>query len=208
MSCSTASWVVVFLVYAAALLLSPPVARAGEDPFKSRYARYCFNCHAIDPASLSPPRYPPPKIAGQDARYLARALEEYREGKRNQFLMNSPAEMLAPDIIDTLVAHIAALDGSDLPRYPAAAVDDALVHTGMALAAKYCNSCHPPDIARSKPGTPILNGQYQAYLESVMADYRLGVRTSREMNEAMAPLSTDEMRAIAAYYASLGGLYP
>ena len=206
MSYFTMTRFALLLVCAAALLPFLPMASAGEDPFESRYARYCFNCHAIDPASLSPPRYPPPKIARQDSQYLVRALKEFREGKRNHFLMNSPAEMLAPDAIDPLAAYIAALDVKDLPRYPAAAVDIAMVRTGMALAANHCTSCHPADIDRTKPGTPILNGPYQSYLESTMTAYRLGVLTNRPMNKAMAPLSTDEARAIAAYYASLDGL--
>ena len=198
----------------AALLISftvatPGATRAAEDtPFDDRYTRYCFNCHAADPAGFPYPRYVPPKIAGQDAAYVQAAILGYREGTRNHWLMNSPAEMLPSEVIPGLAAYIASLDGTELPRYAAAAPDERMVLRGAAVAEGACFKCHGAAGRASKKGIPNLDGQYASYLLAAMREYRLGVRNHKRMYEIAASLSLEDTAAVAAYYAGLAGLFP
>ncbi len=199
----------------AALLVSlfvalPVATRAAEDdtPFDDRYTRYCFNCHAADPSGFPYPRYVPPKIAGQDADYVLAEILEYREGRRNHWLMNSPAEMLPSEVIPGLAAYISNLDGTELPSYAAGTPDERMVARGAAVAEGACFKCHGAAARKTKKGVPNLDGQYVSYLLAAMRDYRLGVRNNKPMYEVTAGLSLGDSRAVAAYYASLAGLFP
>ncbi|MBT5415031.1 MAG: c-type cytochrome, partial [Rhodospirillaceae bacterium] len=169
---------------------------------------YCLNCHAADPSGFAPPRYAPPKIVGQNAAYLIAALNDYRDGRRNHYLMQSPAETIARDTIAEVAEYLSKLDGTGLPEYPTAEPDLELAARGAELAGHLCVECHHADPARNKDAVPILNGQHPSYLTAAIRDYRLGVRRNKRMGDAVVGLSQEEVRAIVAYYAQLDGLYP
>ena len=194
---------------ALAALATPAVAAGAEDsPFSDKDTRYCLNCHAADPSNFAPPRYAPPKIAGQNPAYLVAALLDYRDGRRNHYLMQSPAELVARDAIAGVADYLSKLDGAALPAYPAAVPDPALTARGADLAERHCFECHHADPVRIKAAVPILNGQHPSYLFAAIRDYRLGVRRDKRMGAVVAGLSLEEVRAIVAYYAQLDGLYP
>jgi len=181
---------------------------AQDTPFTFGETAGCFSCHAVDPASLAAPRYPPPKIAGQRADYLASAIRDYREGRRSHYLMNSPASEFAEDEIEPLTAYIAGITADQLPHRVKPEPDPAAVARGEQLAAASCVRCHPRNGGGGRSGTPSLNGQYAAYLLVTLQDYRLGVRHNPAMLKVTSALSDDEMADLAAFYASLTGLYP
>ena len=131
---------VIIVTLAAAAAASGHLSAAEDTSFDDRFTRYCFNCHAADPSSFAYPRYAPPKIAGQDTPYLVAALTEYREGRRNHYLMNSPAEMLPIDVIDDLAAYISRLDGANLPRYASKPPDANAVSRGWRWPRRIVSS--------------------------------------------------------------------
>jgi cytochrome c553 len=179
-----------------------------DDPFTHGEANDCFNCHATDPASLPEPRFPPPKIAGQEPEYLAKALNDYRMVARSHYLMNSPANDISADDLESLTLYLSTITAAQLPSWDAPVLDADSVAKGAALAEAHCAICHSPTLGSGAPGTPTLNGQYQAYFIKAMEDYRLGMRQSAVMYEAISGLSDDEIADLAAFYASLPGLHP
>ena len=200
------------LVRAASVLLlllcgfTPTLA---DDPFTHGEADACFNCHAANPASFYAPRFPPPKIAGQEPEYLAKAINDYRTDARSQYLMNSPTTDISADDIGSLTAYLSSISAAQLPSWDAPVLDPDAVARGAALAVAHdCASCHPPALGSGAPGTPTLNGQYQAYFIKAVGDYRLGMRQNATMYDAISMLSDDEVADIAAFYASLSGLHP
>jgi cytochrome c553 len=136
------------------------------------------------------------------------AILGYREGTRNHWLMNSPAEMLPSEVIPGLAAYISNLDGAELPSYAAGAPNERTVSRGAAVAEGMCFKCHGTAARMSKKGIPNLDGQYASYLLAAMREYRLGVRNHKRMYEITAGLSLEDSAAVAAYYAGLSGLFP
>ena len=162
----------------------------------------------MNPADAQHPAEKPPKIAGQDTKYLIMVMDEYRSGVRNNYLMNSPATYPTEEQLAPMSLYLSGLVASDLPTYPAEQLDQDDIEKGKALAAVHCVSCHTPDRADQIEGSPTLNGQYTDYFLGSMQDYRLGVRTNLEMVALHSGYTTADLEALAAYYASLDGLYP
>jgi len=178
------------------------------DPFVTGYESACFVCHATDPRSFAPPRYPPPKIAGQDVDYLLLALRAYRSGLRNHHVMSSQIAEVPESALPQLVKRISITSAAKLPKYRPVVLDPDAVARGRKLAEANCVSCHGSGAADTVSGVPKLNGQYPRYLLSTMSDYRLGVRRSEVMTEIVTPLSARDEADLAAYYASLVALRP
>ena len=163
----------------------------------------------MDPAQLGAPRHPPPKIAGQDADYLAGALLDYRDAQRNHYLMNSPASMIPEDALRALTEYVEGISADQLPRRALPVSDPAARARGAQLAADRCGVCHTTENTGSAgSGIPSLNGQYAAYILVTLQDYRLGVRRDAAMQDAAAALNDRQMADLAVFYESLTGLLP
>jgi cytochrome c553 len=72
---------------------------------------------------------------------------------------------------------------------------------GQQLAAT-CMACHTADGTRGLPANPILQGQHPEYLVKQLQEYKSGKRKNAIMAGMAAGLSDDDMRHIAAFYAS------
>ena len=72
---------------------------------------------------------------------------------------------------------------------------------GKAKAAA-CGACHGADGNSSIPANPKLAGQGEAYLVKQMLDFQSGARENAIMTAQMQGLSEQDIRDIAAYYAS------
>ncbi len=78
------------------------------------------------------------------------------------------------------------------------------IATGKTKAAA-CAACHGADGngSTSPPYAPALAGQYQDYLERALHEYKDGERTNAIMNGMAAPLTTQDIQDITAYFSSL-----
>jgi cytochrome c553 len=86
-----------FIVVAAllSLFVSAP-AGAGGDPEAGRKKveqHACQQCHGADGNQTTAPQFP--KLAGQHADYLVKALADYRSGARNNPIMKGIADKLS-----------------------------------------------------------------------------------------------------------------
>lgn len=72
---------------------------------------------------------------------------------------------------------------------------------GQAIAA-VCSACHSHDGSRGSPAQPILQGQHPEYLVKQLTEYKSRLRVNAIMNGFAATLSADDMRNVAAFYAS------
>jgi cytochrome c553 len=72
---------------------------------------------------------------------------------------------------------------------------------GEATAAT-CMACHLADGNRGAPANPILAGQFPEYLEKQLHEYKSGKRQNAIMQGMAAILSDDDIRNVAAFYAS------
>lgn len=85
---------------------------------------------------------------------------------------------------------------------PAAA--DAAV--GRELA-RTCQVCHGLDGVGTNPTIPNIGGQSEMYLVKQLRDYREGRRENEQMSIIAADLGDDEIKSLAAWYASIVASY-
>jgi cytochrome c553 len=91
-----------------------------------------------------------------------------------------------------------------LPAYanePAAAPKADLAK-GQEISTNVCAACHTSDGSRGSPANPILQGQHPEYIAKQLADFKAGKRANPIMQGMAAALSEDDMRNVAAFYAS------
>ena len=72
---------------------------------------------------------------------------------------------------------------------------------GQTLAAT-CLACHTADGSRGTPANPILQGQHPEYLVKQLIEFKSGKRKNAVMMGMAATLSEEDMRHVAAFYAS------
>jgi cytochrome c553 len=72
---------------------------------------------------------------------------------------------------------------------------------GQQLAAT-CIACHTADGSRGAPANPILQGQHPEYLVKQLQEFKSGKRQNAIMQGMAAALSDEDMKHIAAFYAS------
>lgn len=89
-----------------------------------------------------------------------------------------------------------------------------LVGTGVQAAepaqsvqekAAPCAACHGPSGVSTSPMYPTLAGQYADYLEVALKAYKTGARKNPVMAGMAAPLSDQDIRQLAAYFAAQKG---
>lgn len=102
---------------------------------------------------------------------------------------------LAALVLAALVA------GPALAATPAPAAFKPDLARGQAAAAA-CMACHTADGSRGSPSNPILAGQHPEYIVKQLQEFKSGKRKNAIMQGFAAALSEDDMRHIAAFYAS------
>jgi cytochrome c553 len=73
---------------------------------------------------------------------------------------------------------------------------------GQALSTQVCGACHSNDGSRGLPANPILQGQHPEYLVKQLTEFKAGKRVNAIMAGMAATLSDEDMRHVAAFYAS------
>ena len=119
-------------------------------------------------------------------------------GSRAHPTMHAQAASLTDQDVEDVSAYLATLGadtveagGSDTPGYELAAT---------------CAACHGENGIGTWPLGPTLAGQHEEYLVAALNQYRDGTRNNAVMAQMAAALSDDDVRRLAAYYASLEGL--
>jgi cytochrome c553 len=83
--------------------------------------------------------------------------------------------------------------------HPAAKPQDIVAGQKKALA---CIGCHGENGNSTLPLVPILAGQTARYIYLQLVDFKEGRRTEAQMEPFVQPLSRDDMRDLAAFFAS------
>jgi cytochrome c553 len=92
----------------------------------------------------------------------------------------------------------AAIANTATAAAPAAKPDLA---KGQAIA-QVCAACHTADGSRGSPANPILAGQHYEYLVKQLTEFKAGKRNNAIMKGFASTLSDDDMKNVAAFYAS------
>ena len=89
---------------AAASLAAFPAAAADLAAGAAKAKEVCAACHGMDGNSAQPDY---PKLGGQHADYLAKALRDYKSGARKNAIMAGFAAALSKQDIENLAAYYA-----------------------------------------------------------------------------------------------------
>ena len=73
---------------------------------------------------------------------------------------------------------------------------------GEAISTNVCVACHAIDGSRGSPANPILQGQHPAYLVKQLEEFKTGKRSNPLMRGIASTLSADDMKNVAAFYAT------
>lgn len=109
----------------------------------------------------------------------------------------TPAPLLAAAVLATIL--LAPLAASAAGAAAAAKPDLA---RGQEIATQVCAACHAVDGTRGAPANPILAGQHPEYLAKQLREFKGGRRINAIMQGIASGLSDDDMRNVAAFYAS------
>jgi cytochrome c553 len=85
---------------------------------------------------------------------------------------------------------------------PAAAPAKPDLGKGGAISTQVCAACHTADGSRGAPANPIIAGQHAEYLAKQLIEFKTNKRKNPVMNGMAAPLSEEDIRNVAAFYAS------
>jgi cytochrome c553 len=153
-----------------------------------------------------------PRLAGQQATYLAKELQDFASGSRANSVMSPIAQGLSAQHRADLAAYFESLSG---PFTQPAKADVRALTRGAMLAAtgdqakqlQACGNCHGPEGRGETGAAPYLAGQSSVYIRSAIAAWRAGTRKNDDgqlMASVPARLDDAAATAAAAYYEALG----
>jgi len=165
----------------------------------------CAPCHAPDGNSVIPNF---PKIAGQQASYLAKQLNDFLAGKRKSDAMVPTLASVKPGQFQEIASWFAAQKqarGKVEDPVLAAAGKKLFTDGNDATGVPACAGCHGED-GLGNDRNPRIAGQHQTYALKEMADFKSGARANdkgRVMRVVAERLTEAEMKAVAEYMAGL-----
>lgn len=191
--------VTIALLGSASLSLAAGNPEAGEEK-----AGLCAGCHGDDGNAAAPIF---PKLAGQHASYLIKQLHDFRSQKRVEPTMNAMAEPLTDEDVLDLAAFYTSKKITHEESAPNSLGENLYKAGNLGTGVPACTGCHGPK-GRGNPaaGFPSLHGQYAAYLEKTLHDFKNGERandTNEVMRKVAKHMSDEEIAAVSDYASTL-----
>jgi cytochrome c553 len=165
----------------------------------------CVACHGANGGGQATGN---PRLAGLDAAYLRRQLDDFASGTRASPVMSATAGALDDGERQAIATYYSRLPVPSALRRPAATVPDA----GAELATRGrwskqvpgCVQCHGLGGIGVGANFPPLAGQPAAYIESQLRAWQRGTRHNdplQLMQHLSAALSDQDIHDVAAWFA-------
>ena len=199
---NTMSWILKRSMVAAwaVVVCGAVMAQTDEARAKKIVSGVCFLCHGADGESSSEIF---PRLAGQHWEYVAKQLENFKNGKRESTAMADMSAKLTPGEMVALGKYFEKRGSA-----PSEAKDPALAGVGQYIYANgnkfsgvpACVGCHGAQ-ALGTSSLPRLAGQYATYTESQLNQFSKRQRTNDNavMHTIVAKMTPFEMAAVAEY---------
>jgi len=202
---------VLALIGAAALGCATSGVRAEEPDADTQVHAHkiavtvCGTCHGTQGNSTQPKF---PRLAGQNANYLAAQLKAFRSQARGDpdaigYMWGMAAE-LDDDTIAALAAYYAAQKAEAGPRADQAAISRGreIYQNGVtAEGVPACSTCHGAD-GRGQQEFPRLASQHEQYVLKQLSSFKSNMRKVAIMHGVAQNLRVPEMESVAAYLQS------
>ncbi len=205
---SHAYWVLTLAAMAAAsFATAAPAATVAAPPETA----LCQGCHQAKGEGM--PAAGIPRLAGQEADYLQKQLDDYASGKRENPVMKNWAKQLnetqraaVSAYYASLTAPYAAATSTPMPNQLARGRRLA-VQGDEVERVQACDNCHGPDGGGLPRSAPYLAGQSAEYLAAALRSWQQHTRHNdggKLMGSVVDRLNETDIAALAAYFASLG----
>jgi cytochrome c553 len=176
---------------------SRDAAGAGTKPADAIAAKtqFCASCHGVRGL---PSDQTVPIIWGQQAAYLRKQLDDYRDGDRDSQIMSSIAESLSDDQVSAVAGYFAKAG------WPALGKSSPVAAPAVIGTCRVCHGANLVGAVTSAGAAPRLAGQNSPYLIDTMTMYADGERAnSAVMSAVLQNLSPKDRRGIADYLAAM-----
>ncbi len=190
------------LVLALLAFVLVPAAQADDVP-----NALCTGCHNEDGNSTAPEF---PKIAGLDAAYITKQINDFKKDKRVSEIMGPMANQIPDKDIPMLAAYFSkqkrttgTVENVKLAAQGQQIYDDGIISSAVPA----CSGCH----GEKGEGTdkfPRLAGQHTTYLITQMNNFKNAVRNNdarKVMRAVTSRMTEQEMKAVAEYITSMKG---
>jgi len=178
----------------------------GGDPVIGKQLAYgCAGCHGTEGLGVSPAY---PYIAGQDAFYLFKQLQDFKDKMRNNPQMTGIAASLSEQDMADIAAYYTAMPGPAPVRGSShSAVVDLVMQGQGSRMIPACSGCHGSGGKGNSGyyGIPVLAGQKAVYISIALRQYRVGDRANdvySVMRAIAENLTDNEITALGKYYAT------
>jgi cytochrome c553 len=190
----------IFALAFVLLLFAAPAAAGPLDHPGYTKAFSCSACHGFAGNSRSATM---PILAGMNAAYVKKALQDYASGKRPSPEMEPYAKMAVQLGVDDVASYFTSQTKIPTPI----AADAAAVARGRTASAP-CVVCHGAGKGDPSKGIPDLTGQPAAYLQQQMVLFKADRRSPgdeplKAMKALMKTIPDEQFADLAAYYSSL-----
>ncbi|MGB1239641.1 MAG: c-type cytochrome [Pseudomonadales bacterium] len=189
------------------LTASSMVSAAGDAAEGKAKAASCAACHAADGNSLVPNF---PKLAGQNAQYLIKQMQDIKSGVRSVPEMAGQLDAKNEQDLEDMAAFFAskkivggktAQDQLELGQK----IYRAGIPSKQVAACTACHGAKGQGVADA--GYPAVGGQHAAYVEKQLKTFRVAERNNdpnEMMRDVASRLSDVEIKAVSSY---IQGLY-
>jgi cytochrome c553 len=155
-----------------------------------------------------------PRIAAQSQYYIAKQLESYANGTRQNAIMEPIAKGLSREDRDAVAAYYARIDAPAANAPSKDATQSQPPGRGQVLASTgdndrripACINCHGPGGIGEPPVYPYLAGLDTNYMTATLNAWKNGARKNdggQQMTTIAAALSAEDIAAVTQYYATL-----
>jgi len=164
----------------------------------------CFLCHGMHGEAASELS---PRLAGQNAAYMAKQLANFESGERRSSAMRPMVAALTPEDMRAVALYFSRQRAEPhLPADAGLAARGRRVYEkgGSATEVAACIGCHG-ERAPGSESLPRLAGQFPAYLAAQLKNFGSRERTNDNavMHTVAVRMTAEEIDAVAAYLGSL-----
>jgi cytochrome c553 len=160
---------------------------------------FCVSCHGINGRSF---KVAYPILAGQAAPYILRQLQDFKQSRRSDPIMNTIVPQLSDEDMRDLAAFYATMEPYSSPSEsdPIKAIRG----KGMAERAQ-CVSCHLGGADLGGSEFPRIQGQHRNYMVKQLKDFKAGTRANDRgvMHRIAQFISDTDIEDLGNYFAAM-----
>jgi len=179
--------------------------KAGNPTKGQELAKNCSACHGDKGISTSPTY---PSLAGQLPTYLYKQLQDYKNGNRQDPMMESIAKSLSEQDAADLAAWFASQAPAFQSRSPMVyqQAEDLVTSGSRDRILPPCEVCHGSDGKGQDTEMPALSGQNAVYTSATLKAFKTGSRHNDiygRMRLIAKELSDQEIEELGFYYQNI-----